>query len=89
MEHQHADAAVKAYQKAISFQPDLIDARVNLGLALGAGKDPDAFFDYVSRLCVNYPKLADDLMKRPELTHLQSNPRWAQAAASARSQAID
>ena len=89
MQTQHVDAAVKAYQKAITYQPDSIDARVNLGLALGQGKDPEAFFDYVSRLCVNYPKLADDLMKRPELASLQGHPRWATTAASARAQALD
>jgi tetratricopeptide (TPR) repeat protein len=83
------EGAAKAYQKAIKLQPDLMDARLNLGLALGAGKDADAFFEYVSRLCINYPKLANDLMKRPELGHLQSHPRWASMAATAQSQAID
>ena len=89
LQARQPESAIKAYQRAISYQPDLLDARLNLGLAFGAAKDADAFFDYVGRLCVNYPKLADDLMKRPELTALHGHARWEAAAATARAQAID
>ena len=81
--------AAKAYERAVLYQGDLADARVNLGLALGQVNDPDAFFDYVGRLCINYPKLADDLMRRPELAPLQGHERWEPTQTTARAQAVD
>jgi tetratricopeptide (TPR) repeat protein len=85
------DNAAKAYQRAVELQPDLIDARLNQGLALGR-LNPDAFFDYVSRLSMNYPKVAVNLMERPELVALKtltSDPRWELSKTAAQAQAID
>jgi len=89
------DAASRAYQKALEFAPDLLEARLDLGLALGQkalGKDPkeaSPFFEYVSKLSGIYPKIAVDLLSRPELRLLHADERWAPAAAGARAQAVD
>jgi hypothetical protein len=83
--------AAQAYQRAVELQPDLIDARLKQGLALGQ-THPDAFFDYVSRLSINYPKVAVNLMDRPELTALKTltaDPRWELAKTAAQAQAVD
>lgn len=82
------ESAAKAYLRALDFQPDLADARLKAGLALGQS-DPDAFFDYAGRLSMNYPKLAVDLMERPELRPLHADPRWEPAEAGAKAQAVD
>ncbi len=85
------DSAAKAYQRAADLQPDLIDARLKQGLALGQS-NPDAFFDYVSRLSMNYPKVAVNLMDRPELAALKSltsDPRWEITRTAAQAQAVD
>ncbi len=85
------DNAAKAYQRAVELQPDLIDARMKQGLALGQS-NPDAFFEYVSRLSMNYPKVAVNLMERPELgaiKTLTSDPRWELAKTGAQAQAVD
>jgi tetratricopeptide (TPR) repeat protein len=85
------DNAVKAYARAVDLQPDLVDARLNLGVALGQSK-PDAFFDYVSRLATNYPKVAVNLMERPELgaiKTLTADPRWELTRTAAQAQAVD
>jgi tetratricopeptide (TPR) repeat protein len=85
------DAAAKAYHKAVELQPDLMDARLNEGVALGQW-NADAFFDYVSQLTMNYPKVAVNLMERPELgaiKTLTSDARWEMAKTAAQAQAID
>jgi tetratricopeptide (TPR) repeat protein len=82
-------AAAKAYQRALELQPELTSARLNEGLALGQSRDADAFFAYYTRLSANYPKLAVDLLERPELAPLRSDVRWEPAASSARAQAVD
>jgi tetratricopeptide (TPR) repeat protein len=87
-ELNRSDAAVKAYQHALDLQPDLPDARLKLGLAL-AHSNKDAFFDYVSRLTTNYPKLAVDLLKHPDLNPLHPDPRWNPALTAAQAQAVD
>jgi tetratricopeptide (TPR) repeat protein len=82
-------AAAKAYEKALDYQPDLTEARLNAALALGMGGNADAFFANFSNLSARYPKLAVDLLAKPELARLRGDPRWEPAAAAARAQAID
>jgi tetratricopeptide (TPR) repeat protein len=81
--------AVKAYEKALGLQPNSVEARIKIAIALGQEKNSDNFFGYFSRLSSSYPKLAVDLLERPELTSLKSDPRWEPAAAAARAQAVD
>ena len=82
------DSAAKAYQRALDLQPDLTDARLKEGLSLGQS-DADAFFSYVGRLSMNYPKLAVDLLDRPELSALHADSRWEPTASAAQAQAVD
>jgi tetratricopeptide (TPR) repeat protein len=82
-------AAAEAYQRALKFQPDLQAARSNTAIALAQANSPDAFFAYFSRLTALYPKLAVDLLERPELSSMHGDPRWDLAASSAKVQAID
>ena len=90
----HYDMAVRAYQKALEFMPELREARVGQGLALGqaagGGKEKaDAFFEYVERLTSLYPKVAMDLLARSELRPLHADVRWAPAVAAANVQGVD
>jgi tetratricopeptide (TPR) repeat protein len=87
-EKDRFENAAKAYQRALELQPDLADARLKQGLTLGQ-YSKDAFFDYVGRLVISYPKLAVNLMARPELSALHADPRWEPAAAAAMAQAVD
>lgn len=82
------DSAAKAYQRALELQPDLSAARLGRGLAL-ASTDADAFFDYVNLLATHYPKLAVNLLERPEMTPLHADARWAPTYAAAQAQAAD
>ena len=82
-------SAAKAYQRALEFRPELISARVNTALALGLSNDADAFYAYFNRLTAINPKLAVDLLDRPELAAMRSDPRWEMAASNAREQAQD
>jgi len=81
--------AAKAYERAMEYAPELTDARVHRALALAEAKEADTFFAYFGRLSVMYPKLAADLLERPELGAMRTDARWEPAAASARAQAID
>jgi predicted Zn-dependent protease len=82
-------AAARAYQHALQLQPDNPAARINAGLALAQANDPDTFFAYLNRLTMSYPKLALDLLDRPELRPLHTDPRWLPSLASAQAQAAD
>ena len=88
------DRAAQAYQKAAELQGDLMEARLGQGLALGqaaaGGKEKaDAFFEYVVRLAGMYPKVALQLMERPELRPLHADERWDPTAAGVKAQAVD
>jgi hypothetical protein len=80
--------AVKAYEQTLNLQPDFPEARFKLGLALGQS-NKDAFFEYVTKLSMNFPKQAVDLLKQPELASLHGDFRWAAAVAGAQAQAVD
>ena len=85
------DNAARAYQRAIDLQPDLLDARLYLGVTLGQS-NPNAFFEYVARLAMNYPKTAVNLMERPELgaiRALTSDARWELTRTAAQAQVVD
>ena len=81
-------SSAKAYQRALELQPDLTDARLKQGLSLGQ-YNADAFFDYVARLSMSYPKVAVDLLDRPELRALHADARWEPAVSGAQAQAVD
>lgn len=81
--------AAKAYDRALSLAPDLPGARTHRAVALAQANDADGFFAYFSKLSLTSPKLASDLLERPELAPLRQDARWSPAAASARAQAID
>jgi tetratricopeptide (TPR) repeat protein len=82
-------SAAKAYDRALAFAPDLVGARLHRAVALAQAGETDVFFAYFGKLSITYPKLASDLLDRPELASLHKDPRWDPAAASARAQAID
>jgi hypothetical protein len=82
-------AAAMAYQRAVDLQPDLTSARMNIAIVLGLANHADAFFAYFSKLSAAYPKLAVDLLDRPELSAMRSDSRWDPAASAARAQALD
>jgi tetratricopeptide (TPR) repeat protein len=83
------EAAAKAYERALELQPDLNDARLKKGMALGQAADANAFFAYVAKLSGTYPKLAVDLMARPEVSGMRADPRWDPAQTAAQAQAVD
>jgi hypothetical protein len=81
--------ASKAYDRALALAPDLPGPRLHRAVALAQAGDADAFFTYFSALSMTHPKLASDLLDRPELAPMRQDPRWSPAAANARAQAID
>jgi hypothetical protein len=87
------DRAAQTYQKAVELQGDLMEARLGQGLTLGqaaGGKGKaDEFFAYVGRLSGMYPKVAVQLLERPELRPLHADERWEPAVAAAKAQAVD
>ena len=89
LEEHRTDPAMKAFQRAAALQPDLVEARIKMGIAIGQGGNADAFFTYISRLCISYPKVAADLLERPELSSLHTHPKWDEAVVSAKAQAVD
>jgi tetratricopeptide (TPR) repeat protein len=88
---QFAHAAA-AYQRALEMHPsvdDLQKLRFTTALCLGQAGDADKFFVFFTHLTLTDPKLAVDLLERPELATLRQDSRWGPASASARSQASD
>lgn len=89
------DDAAKAYARSIDLQQAdgdaraAADARLKEGMALGQGANADAFFTYVGRLTMNYPKLAVDLLERPEVSGMRGDPRWEPTKSAAQAQAVD
>jgi Tfp pilus assembly protein PilF len=86
------DHAAQAYQRALDLQPDPSDAqkiRFNAALCFGQAGDADKFFDFFSHLTTTSPKLAVDVLERPELAPLHNDARWGPAASLARAQAAD
>jgi len=82
-------SSAKAYERAVELAPNLTDARLNRGLALGRSGDARAFFDYINQLAIMYPKLAADLLQRSELAPLHADARWASTEAAVKAQAMD
>jgi tetratricopeptide (TPR) repeat protein len=85
--------AAAAYRKALELEPDRREARVNAALVLGQAGDADGFFAMVQELTVNDPKLAVEVMDRPEAAgpngKMRADPRWEGAYRSAKAQAAD
>ncbi len=85
---QFASAAA-AYKRAAELSPDDTSLQLNEGLALGRAGSANDFFDFVTRLSQMYPKLAADLMARPELSALHADARWSPTQATVQAQALD
>ena len=91
--HRFGHAAA-AYRRALELQPDLRDARLNLGLSLGQASNsdtagPDAFFAFINDLMLSEPKLAVDILDRQELAPLRADARFAPVYQNAKAQAAD
>ena len=82
-------AAARAYERALELQPDNAAARLYAGVALAQSDNADAFFGYLNRLTATSPKLALDLLARPELAPLHADSRWSPAMIAAQAQAAD
>jgi tetratricopeptide (TPR) repeat protein len=87
--HKRYAHAAAAYQRAMDMDPDRPLTRFNEALVLAQSNAADKFFEFFSQLTVNDPKQAVDLLDRPELVSMHNDPRWLQAATSARAQAAD
>lgn len=84
--------AAAAYGRALELQPaegEIQKLRFNAALCLGQSGNADAFFTSFAQLTSTDPKLAVDVLDRPELAGLRADSRWAAAASSARAQAAD
>lgn len=93
LQQQHSFAhAGAAYERALSLQPAVEEApglRFNAVLCLGEAGDPEKFFPFFSHLATTDPKLAVDVLERPELATMRADSRWNAIAATARAQAAD
>jgi len=85
---RHAHAAA-AYQRTLDHEPDRVQARFNAALSLAQANQADQFFDFFNRIIVFNPKLAVDLLERPELAPMHTDARWSPTASLAHSQAAD
>src|SRR4051812_47190174 len=82
-------AAAKAFEKAMTLDPELAEGRLMAGVSLAEAKDADGFFGWVAKLSINVPKAAVDLMERPEVQGMRGDARWTPAEAGAKAQAVD
>ncbi|MCL2648294.1 MAG: hypothetical protein FWD61_15005 [Phycisphaerales bacterium] len=81
--------AAAAYQRSLDLEPDRAQARFNAALALAQANQADKFFDFFNRIIAYNPKQAVDLLERPELASMHSDPRWTPTATLAQGQAAD
>lgn len=90
-EHQFTHAA-GAYERALELQPEfdaLQPLRFNAALCLAQSGESAKFFAFFGKLTTTDPKLAVDILDRPECAGMRADSRWLGAAATARAQAAD
>jgi len=81
--------AAAAYQRALDTEPDRTQARFNAALSFAQANQSDLFFHFFNNIIVFNPKLAVDLLDRPELASMHADARWSPTASLAHSQAAD
>ena len=84
--HRHAAAA---YARFLETTPYHREGRFRCGLALAQAGDADAFFAFARDLAYTEPKLAVDLLDRPESRPHLAQPRFQALAQDARLHAMD
>lgn len=81
--------AAQAFAEVLSRMPYHRPARFDRALALAQSGDRDAFFAFLAEIVYSEPKLAVELLGRPEVASLSADPRMEPLRREARSQAMD
>ena len=84
----YARAAV-AYKEVIRLEPVRKDAKFQCAVCLAQAGKADELHDYMKELVVAEPKLAMEILDRPEAQKFVSEERFAQLKVEARNQAMD
>jgi hypothetical protein len=83
------ERAALAYQRVIDAEPFNRAARLQRALALAAGKDADGLAAFLRDQLYSDPKLAAEILSRPELHEYLSDARFATLQKDAAAQAMD
>jgi hypothetical protein len=86
--NRHADAAL-AYKRVLELEPYDRQAMLQCALALAAAKNNDELYVFVSHLVVTEPKVAVDILERPQFGPCLSEGRFQSLQIEARNQAMD
>ncbi len=81
--------AADAYEKALQVNPLNRDARLGCGVALARAQDAAGLYAWAQRLIYTDPKLACELLDRPECAGYLSQERFAKLRQEARFQNMD
>lgn len=83
------DRAAMAYEHVIEQQPYNRTARFQCGLAWANANDADRLLAFARNQLYFEPKLAAEILDRPEARRFLSDPRFAVLQKDARAQAMD
>lgn len=83
------DRAAMAYEHVIEQEPYNRAARFQCGLAWANTNNPDRLLAFVRTQLYAEPKLAAEILDRPEARQYLSDPRFAMLQKDARAQAMD
>jgi tetratricopeptide (TPR) repeat protein len=83
------DRAAQAFKKVLELEPSHRQAKVGCALSLAQATKTDELYSYVKDLVFSEPKLAMDLLERPELSTYMSDARFAALQKEAKAQAMD
>ncbi len=83
------DRSAQAYKKVLELEPFHRQAKFGCALALAQAKNTDELYQFVKDLVFAEPKLAMDLLDRPELMSFMSDKRFPALQREAKAQAMD
>lgn len=83
------DRAAQAFKKVLEIEPSHRQAKVGCALSLAQAAKADDLYAYVKDLVFSEPKLAMDLLERPELSTYMSDARFEALQKEAKAQAMD
>ena len=81
--------AAGAYKEVIKIEPLRKDAKFQCALCLANASRADELHDFLKDMVVNEPKLAMEVLDRPEVQKYVAEERFAGLKAEAKNQAMD
>jgi tetratricopeptide (TPR) repeat protein len=83
------DRAAQAYKKVLELDPPNRQAKFGCALALAEAKKSEDLYAYVKDMVFAEPKLAMDVLDRPELSEFMSDGKFQALQREAKAQAMD